>query len=404
MRMNARMIAGALFMMCCAPGLAYAQGAACHGGKPFSVWLEEFKAEARAAGISERTMAAAAPDLRFDQSVVNKDRGGQGVFTQGFVQFSDRMANANRLQAGRAKIKANAKTFERIKQEFGVPAGVLTAFWGLETDFGAFLGNGNTISSVTTLAYDCRRPDMFRGELLALLRIIERGDLKPSDMRGPWAGELGQFQFLPRHYIDFGLDYNGDGHVDLIRSDADALGSAANYMRHLGWRAGEPWLVEVRVPRNFPWERSGLDVELSAADLKSLGVTRADGKPLDNLAASIHVPQGRHGPAFLAYANFKNVYLTWNHSLIYSTTAAYFATRLEGAAPMSKGDGTPDLDANGVKEVQRLLQKKGHDVGKIDGIIGAGTRAAVRQEQLRLGLPADSYPDGDLLAALRAGK
>ncbi len=389
-----------------APGLALAQssGAACQGGKSFDAWLQDFRADAKAQGISDRTLAAAGPDMRFDQAIVGKDRGGQSVFTQSFVQFSDRMANNNRLQAGKAKIKANASTFARIRQDFGVPAGVLTAYWGLETDFGGFLGSGNTISSVTTLAYDCRRPDMFRGELLALLKIIDRGDLKPADMRGPWAGELGQFQFLPRHYVDFGIDYDGDGHVNLIRSDADALGSAAKYIQHLGWRAGEPWLVEVRIPKNFPWERSGLDVELSAADLKSLGVTRADGQPLAEIAASVHVPQGRHGPAFLAYPNFKNVYLTWNHSLIYSTTAAYLATRLEGAPAMSKGDGTPDLDANGVKEVQRLLQQKGYDVGKIDGIIGAGSRAAIRKEQVRLGLPADSYPDNELLAALRAGR
>lgn len=404
--MTVRTIAALSLALVLIPGAALAQasGAACQGGKSFEAWLEDFKAEARAQGISDRTLTAAAPDMRFDPAIVGKDRGGQSVFTQSFVQFSDRMANSNRLQTGRAKIKANAQTFARIKQEFGVPAGVLTAYWGLETDFGGFLGNGNTISSVTTLAYDCRRPDMFRGELLALLKIIERGDLKPSDMRGPWAGELGQFQFLPRHYIDFGLDYDGDGHVNLIRSDADALGSAANYIRHLGWRPGEPWLVEVRIPKNFPWERSGLDIELPAEELRSLGVTRADGQPLPDLPASVHVPQGRHGPQFLAYANFKNVYLTWNHSLIYSTTAAYLATRLEGAPAMSKGDGTPDLDANGVKEVQRLLQQKGHDVGKIDGVIGAGTRAAVRKEQLRLGLPADSYPDGELLSALRAGR
>ncbi len=401
--MNVRIIASLAAALMMAPGVALAQNSACQG-KSFSAWLEDFKAEAKAQGISARTLQAAAPDMRFDQAIVGKDRGGQGVFTQSFVQFSDRMANNNRLQTGKAKIQANAKTFQRIKQEFGVPAGVLTAFWGLETDFGGFLGNGNTISSVTTLAFDCRRPEMFRGELLALLKIIERGDLSPAEMRGPWAGELGQFQFLPRHYIDFGVDYDNDGHVNLIKSNADALGSAAKYMQHLGWRAGEPWLVEVRIPRNFPWERSGLDIEIPAAELASLGVTRADGQPLPQIPASVHVPQGRHGPAFLAYPNFKNVYLTWNHSLIYSTTAAYLATRLEGAPAMSKGDGTPDLDANGVKEVQRLLQAKGYDVGKIDGIIGAGSRAAIRKEQVRLGLPADSYPDNELLAALRAGK
>lgn len=401
--MKVRNIAGIALACFILPGAALAQGAACQGGKSFEAWLQDFKAEARTQGISDRTLAQAAPSMTFDQSIVNKDRGGQGVFTQGFVQFSDRMANNNRLQTGKARIKANARTFERIEKEFGVPAGVLTAFWGLETDFGGFLGNGNTIRSVTTLAYDCRRPDMFREELLALLKIIERGDLSPADMRGPWAGELGQFQFLPRHYIDFGIDYDGDGHVNLIKSDADALGSAAKYIKHLGWRANEPWLVEVRVPRNFPWEQSGLEVEHPAEKWAEWGVKRADGKPITGPAASLHTPQGRHGPTFLAYPNFKNVYLTWNHSLIYSTTAAYLATRLEGAPPMSRGDGTRDLDVSGIKELQRLLQQKGHDVGKIDGIVGAGTRAAIKTEQLRLGLPADSYPSSELLEKLRAG-
>src|SRR5690606_5223873 len=310
--MNVRIIAGLALAVCLFPGAGFAQTGACHGGKSFQAWLQDFKTEARAAGISDRTLNAAAPDMTFDQAIVNKDRGGQGVFTQPFIQFSDRMANANRLQTGKQKIKANARTFERIRQEFGVPAGVLTAFWGLETDFGAFLGNGNTIRSVATLAYDCRRPDMCRGELLALLKIIERGDLSPPDMRGPWAGELGQFQFLPRHYIDFGTDYDGDGHVNLIKSDADALGSAAKYMQHLGWRAGEPWLVEVRVPKNFAWENAGLEVEFPPAQWAAWGVTRADGKPVSGPQASLHLPQGRHGPAFLAYPNFKNVYLTWN--------------------------------------------------------------------------------------------
>jgi lytic murein transglycosylase len=402
--MNVRTIAGLFAALCLLPGSALAQSnAACQGGKDFSAWLQDFKAEARTQGISDRTLAAAEPDMSFDQAIVNKDHGGQGVFAQSFLQFSDRMANNNRLQAGKAKIKANAATFQRIEQQYGVPAGVLTAFWGLETDFGGFMGDGNTIRSVTTLAYDCRRPDLFRGQLLALLKIIERGDLSPAQMRGPWAGELGQFQFLPTHYIDFGLDFDGDGHVNLIRSDADALGSAANYIKHLGWRAGEPWLVEVKVSKNVPWDQADLTIEHPASQWTAWGVTRADGSAVSGPPSSLHLPMGRHGPAFLAYPNFKNVYLTWNHSLTYSITAGYLATRLEGAPPMSRGDGTPDLDANGVKELQRLLQKKGYDVGKIDGIIGAGSRAAIKKEQMRLGQPADSYPSTELLEALRSG-
>jgi lytic murein transglycosylase len=401
--MNVRTLAGLSLAFSLLAGPALAQGNACQGGKSFETWLEDFKAEAKAQGISDRALRAAAPDMVFDQAIKNKDHGAPGVFQQSFVQFSDRMANNNRLQAGLARIKANAATFARIKKEYGIPAGVLTAYWGLETDYGAFLGNGNTIRAVTTLAYDCRRADLFRQQLHALLKILDRGDLSPADMRGPAAGELGQFQFLPMHYVTYGVDYDGDGHVNLIKSDADALGSAANYIKSLGWRAGEPWLVEVKVSSKVPWDQADLTIEHPAEQWAAWGVTRADGKPVSGPPSSLHLPMGRHGPAFLAYPNFKNIYLVWNHSLTYSTTAAYLATRLEGAPPMSKGDGTPDLDPAGVKELQRLLQAKGYDVGKIDGVIGAGSRAAIKKEQMRLGLPADSYPDAELLAALRAG-
>jgi lytic murein transglycosylase len=401
--MKRRTLAGlSLALVLAAPGAAFAQNA-CQGSKTFPVWLAEFEKEAAAKGISQKTIDVSLGGVTFDQATANKDRGGQGVFAQSFLQFSDRMANNNRLQAGKAKIQANAATFKRIEKEFGVPAGVLVAFWGLETDFGGFLGNGETIRSVATLAYDCRRPELFRDQLHALLKIIDRGDLSPAQMRGPWAGELGQFQFLPTHYIDFGLDYDGDGHVNLIKSDADALGSAANYIKHLGWRAGEPWLVEAKVSSNVPLDQADLTVEHTPEEWTSWGVKRADGKPITGPSSSLHLPQGRHGPAFLAYPNFKNVYLTWNHSLTYSTTAAYLATRLEGAPTMSRGDGTPDLDAAGVKQLQQLLAQRGHDVGKIDGILGAGSRAAIKKEQLRLGLPADSYPSAELLEKLRAG-
>jgi lytic murein transglycosylase len=400
-----RLIAGlGLGAMLLAPGAALAQsGAACQGGKSFEAWLSDVKSEAASQGISQAAISDALDGVTFDPAIVSKDRGGQAVFTQAFVQFANRMANANRLENGRAKIRANAATFRRIEQEFGVPAGVLVAFWGLETDFGNFLGKGETIRSVATLAYDCKRPDLFRDQLFALLKIVDRGDLTPAQMRGPWAGELGQFQFLPTHYIDFGIDYDGDGHVNLIRSEADALGSAANYIKHLGWRAGEPWLVEVNLGSGVPLDQADLAIEHPAQQWTGWGVTRRDGKPIAGPASSLHLPQGRHGPAFLAYPNFKNVYLTWNHSLIYSTTAGYFATRLEGAPAMSTGDGTPDLDAAGVKQLQELLAQRGHDVGKIDGIVGAGTRAAIKKEQLRLGQPADSYPSAELLEALRRG-
>jgi lytic murein transglycosylase len=308
-----------------------------------------------------------------------------------------------RLQTGAANIRKYKDTFARIERQFGVPAPVLVAFWGLETDFGANIGKGSTLRSLATLASDCRRPEVFQPQLLAALKIIERGDLRAEDMVGPWAGEMGQTQFLPTHYYDHGVDFDRDGRVDLLRSSPDALASSANLLRHEGWKAGQPWLEEVRVPDRLPWDQADITIKHPRSQWAKWGVTRAGGGrlPADGMAASLLLPMGRTGPAFLAYDNF-DIYLQWNQSLVYSTTAAYFATRLAGAGPVHRGSNTADaLSFNEIKALQQALQARGHDVGKIDGIIGSGTRAAVKAMQIKLGLPADSYPTPELLARLR---
>lgn len=374
----------------------------CGGG--FERWLAAFKQEALSKGISPATLAEAEPLLEFDQEVVNRDRG-QRVFTQTFLEFSKRMVEGYRLTQGRQRIKQNAALFQRIEQQFGVPAPVLVAFWGLETDFGGYMGKIHTLRSVTTLAYDCRRPELFREQLLAALRIIQRGDLSADNMIGPFAGELGQLQFLPTHYLEYGVDYDGDGRRDLIRSSADALASAANYMMKLGWKRGQPWLQEVRVPQSLPWDQADLEIEHPRSQWVGWGVRAVSGPlPADGLPASLILPMGRHGPAFLAYPNFK-VYLEWNQSLVYATTAAYFATRLAGAPRVSGNDEEiASLGYRETRELQQLLARRGYDVGKIDGILGSQTRAAVKDMQKKLGLPADSYPDDELLERLRAGR
>ena len=205
-----------------------------------------------AAGVSQRTLAAAAPYLVYSQDIVNRDRG-QRVFGQAFVEFSDRMAAAYRMQQGQAKIKAHANAFARAEQHYGVPAPVIAAFWGLESDFGANMGKLSTLTSLASLAYDCRRAAMFREELISALKVVERGDLQPGEMIGSWAGELGQTQFLATLYEKFAVDGDGDGRRDLLRSPADVILSTANYIASLGWKRGEPWLTEVRVAANVPW-------------------------------------------------------------------------------------------------------------------------------------------------------
>ena len=375
----------------------------CRTNASFDRWLDEFRREAAGAGISQRTLAAAAPGLVYDQRIVNIDRG-QRVFNQTFIEFSNRMVAAYRIQKGGQLMQQQGAVFARANQQFGVPAAVITAFWGLESDFGGNLGKEKILPALTSLAYDCRRAEMFRGHLMSALQLIDRGDLRPEEMIGSWAGEIGQTQMMATEYNKYAVDYDGDGHRNLIRSVPDVIGSTANYLQSLGWRRGEPWLTEVRVPANLPWDQADLTIQHPRSQWASWGVTLADGRALaaDGLPASLVLPMGRMGPAFLAYENFQ-VYLKWNQSLIYSLTAAYYATRLAGAARMQKGSGTPAaLPFEQVKELQQLLRRYGYS-GEIDGKLGLSSRTAVKAAQMRLGLPADSWPTPELLARLRGG-
>jgi lytic murein transglycosylase len=219
--------------------LALPAQAAVPCGGSFEEWLEGFRREAAAVGISQRGLNAL-NGLSYDENVVARDRR-QGVFRQTFEQFSARMISADRMRVGARKLKQFAGTFERIEQRFGVPGAVITAIWGLETDYGVNQGNFSTIRALASLAYDCRRAEKFQAELMDALRIVERGDLAPSEMRGAWAGEIGQTQFLPSSYLKFAVDFDGNGKRDLIRSVPDVLASTANYLQAHGWQRDEPW-------------------------------------------------------------------------------------------------------------------------------------------------------------------
>jgi lytic murein transglycosylase len=377
--------------------------AACPSPAGFNRWLQQFKQEAAAQGISKGTISAALNGVRYDPAVIRKDRA-QGVFAQNFLQFSGRMVGGYRQKQGKAQLRKYAPVFARIKKQYGVPGPVLVAFWGLETDFGKVMGKMQTMQSLATLSFDCRRPEEFRAQLLDALRVVDRGDLSPAQMRGPAHGEVGQFQFQPTNYYKYAVDFDGNGRRDLIRSAPDSLASAANYLRSIGWQPGQPWLEEVIVPAELPWDQADVTIKKPRAFWAKHGVTYRNGKavPADNMPASLVLPMGRKGPAFLAYPNF-DIYLEWNQSLVYTVTAAYFATRLAGAPPLKRGNAKP-MSAAQTKEVQRRLAKLGHDVGKIDGVIGAGTRQAIRTVQIQYGLPADGYPSQALLARLRGGR
>jgi lytic murein transglycosylase len=380
--------------------------ASCHHGLSFERFLGDLKQQAVAAGVSQRAMAEASPYLVYDQGIVNRDRG-QRVFGQIFTQFAGRMAAPSRMQQGQAQIRTYASAFARAEKQYGVPPAVIAAFWGLESDFGANMGNLPTLRSLVSLAYDCRRSEMFANETIAALKVIDRGDLEPDEMVGSWAGELGQTQFLPTHYFNYAVDYDGDGRRNLLRSPEDVIGSTANYIANgLKWRRGEPWLQEVRAPQELPWDQADLTIQLPRSKWAQLGVTYPDGKPLpnDELPSSLLLPMGRMGPAFLAYPNFA-AYTEWNNSLIYSTTAGYLATRIAGAPPMRRPSGTiAQLPFNEIKELQGLLVRGGFNVGKVDGVLGQQSRSAVKAMQVKYGLPADSWPTAELLAKMRGSQ
>lgn len=390
--------------MCWMAGPA-AAAPACQNTGSFDRWLEAFKQEAVSQGISRQAIAASLDGVTFDPNVVRRDRG-QGVFQQSFLQFSDRMTGAGRYQNGLKQLKANAPLFARIEQRFGVPPAVVAALWGLESDYGAYKGGTfNIIRSVATLAYDCRRSAFFRKQLMDAIRIVQRGDLRPDEMIGNWAGELGPTQFTPSDYFKHGVDFDGDGRVDMIRSIPDALASAANLMLAFGWQRGQPWLQEVRVPREMPWQEAGLDVQHPRSQWVRWGVTAAHGNlPADTMTASLILPMGRNGPAFLAYSNFK-AYIEWNAAIVYSTTAAYFGTRLAGSPPLGRGNAPVDVPTTPqVQELQRLLIAQKLLTGDADGRLGSATRAAVKQAQVKVGLPADAYPSVELIERLRSAR
>lgn len=393
---------GAAFALVLSAGSAWAD-TSCRGGESFGAWLAGLRAEAGAAGVSAATLASL-DGMRVDERVLNQDRS-QPSLSQSFLDFADRVISSDRLARGREHLQRHADIFSRIEREYGVPGAVITAFWGLETDYGAFTGGFSSLRSLATLAYDCRRPDYFRAELLDALRIVESGDLVPSEMRGAWAGELGQVQFTPSNYRKFAVDYDGDGRRDLVGSVADAFASTANYLRSLGWRGGEPWLEEIRVAKDTPWWEAARGNYKPRAFWASLGITRADGTPLppDRVPTALMLPMGRLGPAFLAYENFA-VFWEWNQSSNYSLAAAYFATRLAGEPRMERGSPPPILDAAEMREVQERLNALGYDAGEPDGRLGELTRAGVKQAQLALGLPADGYPTKELLARLRGAR
>ena len=368
-------------------------------GDSFGSFVNRVKKEAVSRGHDKSTVDRFFSSSQQSQAVLKADRS-QGVFKKTFIDFSRAVISQNRMDNGRHFGGKYASVFDKVERDYGVSRGVLLAFWALETDYGQVQGTFNTLNALMTLGHDCRRPELFQPQIFAALELYERGDFDPNKTIGAWAGEIGMVQMLPEDILVNGVDGDGDGKVSLKTSPPDALLSGAKMLKHLGWRAGEPWLQEITVPSNLDWSKTGLNHKKTVAEWAKSGIkARAGSLGPNNLKASILLPMGRKGPAFIAYPNF-DVYFEWNKSFVYVTTAAYFATRLEGAPVYNAGSPDAGLSDAQMKSLQKKLKARGHDVGKVDGILGAKTRAAVQAEQSRLGLPADAWPTNQLLSSL----
>ena len=366
-------------------------------GGDFQSFLSSMAAEAQAKGLPDSAIHAFLDTAQLDPRVIKSDRG-QSFFRKTFLDFSQLLISKSRIQNAAIYSRKYDAAFDAAEKKFGVSRGIILAFWAFETDFGQVQGDFDTRNALVTLAHDCRRPDIFQPQVLAAIALTAKGDFSPGKTIGAWAGEIGMVQMLPRDILERGVDGDGDGKITLKTSAADAILSASHMLQFYGWRAGEPWIQEVTVPQNLDWSKSSIDTELPSSQWSAMGVKPKQGA-LANLPASLLLPQGRKGPAFLVYPNYK-VLFEWNKSFVYVTTAAYFASRIEGAGPYSAGNPDPALSADQMTALQKKLAKMGHDVGKIDGVLGAATRAAVQAEQQRLGLPADGWPTTDLLAQL----
>ena len=370
-------------------------------GGDFSDFLKEAERYAISIGVSPEVVKKTIRLAKFNPKIIKLDRQ-QRSFKLSFLDFSKSAINEYRLVNGKKKFKKYQAVFDKALAVYGVPKEVITAFWAMETDFGAVQGDFNTLNSLASLAFDCRRPELFQPEFIAAIQLIERGDID-YDTTGAWAGEIGQVQMLPQDILEFGIDGNKDGQISLKETPEDAILTAANLINHMGWVKGEAWLEEVILPKDFYWELAGFRRGRALKDWQNVGLKlRKEKLEIDeNLYSTLLLPQGKEGPAFLAFENFE-VYLKWNDSFIYTVTAAHLAKRLGGAKKYKHNNPSDILDIEQMIKLQNVLRSKGYDVGKVDGILGAKTRQAVRSVQLEFGLSADSWPTNELLRKLLA--
>lgn len=371
----------------------------------WDAWVAGFRGRALARGIAPATFDRAFAGAGFLPGVIERDRN-QTEFTRTLEDYLAIAASGDRIARGRAALAQQGGTLRAIEARYGVEPEVVTAVWGLESQYGARRGDIPVISALSTLAYDGRRGAFFESQLVAALQILQSGDTTPDRMVGSWAGAMGHTQFIPTSYLGFAVDFTGDGRRDIWSDDpADALASTAAYLNRSGWQQGRPWGMEVILPAGFDTGLAGRDRTRASTDWAAMGVRPASGGALpDHGPASILLPQGAAGPAFIIWRNF-TVISRYNNAVNYVIGVGHLSDRLRGGAPI--GASFPP-DAQGLtladrQELQRRLTAAGFDTQGTDGVIGNNTRAAIRAYQSRAGLPVDGEATADLLARLRQG-
>ena len=367
----------------------------------FEEFLDQVRKTATEQGISKSTIDKAFFELTPRPSAIASDKA-QAEFNQNFWHYVNKRVSKVRLNNGKDTLKKNASLLSKTSEKYGVPAYVIVAFLGLESNYGNYMGSESLIRSLATLAYDKRRSKFFTRELIAVLKLMDKKTI-PFDATGSWAGAMGAVQFMPTNVIAYGVDANNDGKVDLWNEKADIYASAANFLNKLGWKKGEKWGREALIPKNFDYQLTGLDNEKTVNEWAALGVRRGNNSnlPKSNFKASLIVPMGHRGPAFLVYRNFDAI-MGWNRSILYALSVAYLSDRLNGNAKLSaKTIDEPLLSKEDIMQIQNTLNLLGYDTGTPDGMAGSKTRKATRQFQSDIGLTADGYVGYELFQQLQ---
>ena len=369
----------------------------------FANWVAAFRARARAAGISDRTFDAAFAGARYLPDSIERDRN-QAEFTRPLADYMATAASDARVSNGRENVSRYAGILAAIDTRYGVEGHVVTAVWGMESNYGQRRGDIPLISTLATLAYDGRRGRFFEQQLIAALGILQRGDVAPRDMTGSWAGAMGHTQFIPTSFEAYAVDFNGDGRRDIWSDDpTDALASTAAYLRRFGWRRGQPWGVEVMLPRGFDYGQSARAVTRSPDAWNAQGVRGADGRPVQNYGdADLITPTGAGGPAFLIFRNF-DVISRYNNAEAYIIGVGHLGDRIRGMGPLAARwpAGERQLGRAERRELQQRLTDAGFSTQGVDGQIGPNSRNAIRAYQRSQGLIPDGHPSVGLLQRLR---